>query len=205
MGYVTKQLAEGERVLHSTTLHPIIFVTPAIAAFFAAVADLGLFFGEAPAGGMAEFAVAGLIIGAWVRYTSSEFAVTDRRVIIKVGFITRKKTMEMSLTKVESVQVDQTITGRMLNYGTIVVTGTGGTKESFKLLRRPLEFRQHVQEGASGSHVAAVKEHLAALGPSADAGHDIADQIARLGELRTQGLLTDEEFEQQKQKLLAAS
>ncbi|MCH7992523.1 MAG: PH domain-containing protein, partial [Gemmatimonadetes bacterium] len=58
--------------------------------------------------------VGGLIVGAWVRYTSSEFAVTDRRVIIKVGLITRKKTMEMSLTKVESVQVDQTITGRML-------------------------------------------------------------------------------------------
>ena len=202
MGYVTKQLADGERVVHSTTLHRIIFLAPALIVGV----GVGMLWIESLTALFFLFLVAPVAFtSVWIRYTSSEFAVTDRRVIIKVGLITRKKTMEMSLTKVESVQVDQTITGRMLNYGTIVVTGTGGTKESFKLLRRPLEFRQHVQEGASGSHVAAAKEHLAALGPSADAGHDIADQIARLGELRTQGLLTDEEFEQQKQKLLPAS
>jgi len=61
---------------------------------------------------------------------SSEFAITNKRVIIKVGLISRK-TLEMNLSKIESVNVDQSILGRILRYGTLTVIGTGGTRETF--------------------------------------------------------------------------
>ncbi|MBA2589848.1 MAG: PH domain-containing protein [Alphaproteobacteria bacterium] len=82
--------------------------------------------------------------GAWLRQWSSEFAVTNRRVIVKVGFISRR-TIEINLSKVESVEVNQDILARMFNYGTILVIGTGGTKEPFSLIDDPLAFRRAVQ------------------------------------------------------------
>src|SRR6185369_4260690 len=83
-----------------------------------------------------------------LRSASSEFAVTDKRVIIKVGWI-RRRTLETMLAKVEGVGVDQTLTGRMLGFGTITVTGTGGTKEEFDRIADPLEFRRQVQSAIS--------------------------------------------------------
>jgi uncharacterized membrane protein YdbT with pleckstrin-like domain len=80
----------------------------------------------------------------FVRYVSSEFAVTNKRLVIKTGLVYRE-TLELVLTKLETIGVDQTIPGRIFNYGTIVVTGTGGTKEPFKDIAKPLEFRKHVQ------------------------------------------------------------
>ena len=80
-----------------------------------------------------------------VEYRTSEFAVTTKRIIIKVGLI-RRRTLELLLTKVETVGVDQSIPGRVLGFGTILVTGTGGTKEPFSNIADPMEFRRHVQE-----------------------------------------------------------
>ena len=85
-----------------------------------------------------------LFLAAWIRQWSSEFAVTNKRVIIKVGFISRR-TIEINMSKVESVEINQDILGRLLNYGTIVVIGTGGTKEPFALIDDPLAFRRAVQ------------------------------------------------------------
>jgi uncharacterized membrane protein YdbT with pleckstrin-like domain len=98
----------------------------------------------APAG--AIFLIIGVVlfIAAWIRQWSSEFAVTNKRVIIKVGFISRR-TIEINMSKVESVEINQDIFGRLLNYGTIVVIGTGGTKEPFALIEDPLAFRRAVQ------------------------------------------------------------
>ncbi len=79
-----------------------------------------------------------------VQYLTSEFAVTNKRVLVKVGFISRH-TLELLLSKVETVGVDQSILGRILGYGTIVVIGTGGTREPFRAITDPLEFRHQVQ------------------------------------------------------------
>jgi uncharacterized membrane protein YdbT with pleckstrin-like domain len=72
-------------------------------------------------------------------------AVTSRRVVIKTGLASRK-TIEMLLNKVESIEVSETAFGRMLGYGTIVVIGTGGTPEPFHKVAHPLEFRSQVQQ-----------------------------------------------------------
>lgn len=76
---------------------------------------------------------------------TSEFAITNKRIIIKVGLISRR-TLEMNLNKIESVNVDQGILGRILGYGTIVVIGTGGTREPFASISNPIEFRKRFQE-----------------------------------------------------------
>src|SRR5260221_134503 len=86
-----------------------------------------------------------LFIAPLIDRAFSEFAITNRRVIIKVGFISRK-TLEMNLSKIESVNVDQGIWGRMLGYGTITIIGTGGTKETFGNISGPLEFRRQFQQ-----------------------------------------------------------
>ena len=72
-------------------------------------------------------------------------AVTNKRVIIKVGLISRR-TAELNLNKVENIGVNQSILGRILNYGTITVVGTGGTHEQFRWVASPIEFRRAVQE-----------------------------------------------------------
>ena len=88
---------------------------------------------------LVKFVIDGL---AW---WSSEFAVTDRRVLTKTGLI-RRRTRELRLAKVESIELDQGVFGRLLGYGALVVTGTGGTRASFKRLPDPLELQQCVQE-----------------------------------------------------------
>ena len=80
------------------------------------------------------------------RRWTTELAVTNRRVIYKRGFISRH-TIEMNMDKVESVDVDQTILGRMMGYGNIVVRGTGSGLEPMRDIADPLTFRNHVTAG----------------------------------------------------------
>ena len=81
----------------------------------------------------------------YITYSTSEFGVTNKRVLVKVGFI-KRHSLETLLTKVEGISVDQGILGRILGYGSIVITGTGGTKEPFHKINAPFEFRKQVQE-----------------------------------------------------------
>jgi len=99
---------------------------------------------------MILFSVVVLAI-AVVRRNATEMAVTNKRIIIKVGFLT-KRTIELFLAKVESIDVEQTLWGRMMGYGSITVRGTGGTNEPFPHIANPLEFRRQVQHQ--------IEEHL---------------------------------------------
>jgi uncharacterized membrane protein YdbT with pleckstrin-like domain len=78
-------------------------------------------------------------------------AVTNRRVVVKTGLASRK-TIEMMLSKVESIEVSESTGGRMLGYGTVVVIGTGGTSEPFHKVAHPLEFRNQVQQQIEKLH-----------------------------------------------------
>ena len=82
-----------------------------------------------------------LWLWAWLVYRSTELAVTNKRIITKAGFIQRNTT-EMFLEKVESIQVDQGIMGRMFDFGSITVSGTGGDKSPVRNVSQPLEFRR---------------------------------------------------------------
>ncbi|MCW3108627.1 MAG: hypothetical protein JWQ09_3133 [Segetibacter sp.] len=76
---------------------------------------------------------------------SDEFVVTDRRIIIKKGIVSYY-TLEMNLSRVETVNVQQSILGRILGYGRITIIGTGGTRESFFDIQNPLDFRRSFME-----------------------------------------------------------
>ena len=117
--YIQNNLVRDEHVEYETTYHWVIF--------FSIRAVLTLF-------------ISPLID----RYTD-EFAITNKRVIVKTGLISRK-TLEMNHSKIESVNVEQSIVGRIFGFGTIRIVGTGGTKESFTNIKKPLTFRKRFQE-----------------------------------------------------------
>src|SRR6516162_6065037 len=98
-------------------------------------------------GGAALLLLAGVIVilVGTMRRNATEMAVTNRRVVIKTG-LARRKTIEMLLNKVESIEVNETTLGRILGYGTIAVIGTGGTLEPFHNVAHPLQFRSQVQQ-----------------------------------------------------------
>jgi uncharacterized membrane protein YdbT with pleckstrin-like domain len=144
MSYIDTHLLENEQVLYRTKMHWILFAIP-IGWVFA-----GLFFNfKEPQ--IPMLAILPILIGigtgisAAITYASSEFGVTNKRVLIKVGFI-RIDSIETLLSKIESIQVHQTILGRILGYGSIVICGTGGTKDPFNGIDNPLQFRKAVQE-----------------------------------------------------------
>ena len=155
MSYVDSQLLPNETVLYRARLHrslysvSCVFTALALGAMVFAVGQHQLWWLV-----LALAVVAAATFGwSWLRSRSSEFAVTDKRVVIKVGWI-RRRTLETMLAKVEGIGVDQSLTGRLLGFGTIVVTGTGGTKEEFDRIADPLEFRRQVQAAISAADAA---------------------------------------------------
>ena len=141
MGYIEANLLPGETVVQRARLHWIVFLK-AGAVF---IVGLALLYFDPKLIGLVVMAV-GLIMALppWISRVSSEFGVTSKRVIIKVGVIQRR-TLELLIRQVEAISVDQSLTGRMLNFGTITLTGTGGVKETFHNISHPLEFRRSIQ------------------------------------------------------------
>lgn len=86
-----------------------------------------------------------LFILPTIKFFTSEFAFTNNRVIIKTGLISMK-TVEKNLQKIESVNVNQSILGRLFGYGDLVIVGTGGTREVFTQIKKPIKFRKRFQE-----------------------------------------------------------
>jgi uncharacterized membrane protein YdbT with pleckstrin-like domain len=81
------------------------------------------------------------LIIAYIKYKTTELAITTRRVIAKFGFISRR-TVELNINKVESIQVDQSVMGRILNYGTLVISGTGTSHAPIPGISNPIAFRK---------------------------------------------------------------
>ena len=117
--YVDSVLVRGERVEYQAKLHWKIYFTAK--ALFT------------------------LWISPIIQQKTSEFVITNKRIIMKTGLISRK-TFEMNLQKIESVNVDQSFWGRLLGYGTVSIVGTGGSRESFSDISKPLLFRRKFQE-----------------------------------------------------------
>jgi uncharacterized membrane protein YdbT with pleckstrin-like domain len=149
--YIDDILQPGEKVLYSTNAH-WIFYLPAIAAWI--LAGVLFFLARATVtesivllylSGSAVVAIAALYwtLKAWFQRWTTETDVTNLRVVHKTGFI-KRRTFEMSLDKVESVDVDQSILGRILNYGNVTVRGVGEGAETITTIASPLDFRNHI-------------------------------------------------------------
>ena len=142
--YVDKVLQPGEQVRYRASLNWILYA-PGLAVWLVALvlylaASVPFFQYVALAifiGGLV------LIARAWFYWWTTEIAVTDRRVIYKTGFISRKTT-EMHMDKIESVDVDQSVLGRILDYGDVVMRGTGSGLAPIRNVDAPLELRNHV-------------------------------------------------------------
>jgi len=161
MSYLQKMLLPDERVVHIATLHWIIFV-PGMS--LTAIGGLGGLYGYelvahfmgpaiAPllgrilSGVAFIFALAGLglLIGAIVRQSSTELAITNKRLIAKYGFISRSS-FEILINRVTGVNFDQTVMGRILGYGTILVHGAGGDISPFDVVTNPQLFQRALMD-----------------------------------------------------------
>jgi uncharacterized membrane protein YdbT with pleckstrin-like domain len=149
--YIDDILQPGEKVLYSTNAH-WIFYLPAIAAWILALVLLVLSRATTTEGivllclaSAAVVAIGALYLTgkAWFHRWTTETDVTNLRVVHKTGFI-KRRTFEMSLDKVESVDVNQSILGRLLNYGNVTVRGVGEGAETIRTIAAPLEFRNHI-------------------------------------------------------------
>ena len=150
MGYIENNLLPNEKVLLKANIHSAIFLSAVVELFVATI-----FFVVAVNSNPVDdfgwvwwlFALVSLVhavvlgIKALIVVMTTEFGVTNRRIIAKKGFI-RRHTLEMLLLQVESVSVEQSLIGRLMNFGIVRVIGTGGTKESFRAIVDPLKVRR---------------------------------------------------------------
>ncbi len=157
MSYIQNTLLENEQVVLLARPHWVVFVSPAVIAVF-----ILLFFCFFPGGLHFNVMLLGfsmltwlVLVGAFcilyalgsacIIFYFSEYGVTSRRVLMKVGMIQRNS-LEVFVTKIEAIHVDQSIVARLLGYGTLVVIGTGGSRDYFRWVPDPLHFRHVIQQ-----------------------------------------------------------
>jgi uncharacterized membrane protein YdbT with pleckstrin-like domain len=145
MNYVQSNLLTGESTIYQARLSKAVFFWPAV-FLIVGIGTIWFSFGLAPLCIIISIVTG---INALVSYRTAEFAVTNKRVIIKVGWIPTRS-LDLALEHVEGIVVQQGLGGKILGYGTVVVTGTGGSKEVFSFLPNPLEFRKQVQNQTVG-------------------------------------------------------
>lgn len=130
MSYVSKTLIPGEEIIHEASLSlwtqtPLILLGLILLPVF----GIGLIFW----------------LMAYIRYKSTELAVTSKRTVAKFGFVSRH-TIEMNLLKIETIQVRQGLMGRMFDYGSLIISGAGIPQEPIPGIGQPMEFRRAVLE-----------------------------------------------------------
>ena len=141
-------------MVYETTLHWIVFIHPIL--WLAASVAVWLVLGRGDAADMTHTAaeiIAGVFLAVaivefgvhYLRRVSTRFTLTNRRLTMSTGLF-QKRSLELMLPKIESIVVDEPFWGRVLRYGTVIVGGTGGTKESFPLVAHPQQLRNRVQD-----------------------------------------------------------
>lgn len=148
MSYVRKALQPGEKVLYEGTLHWTIYST-AIGLLVLAML-FGIWTVTIPPNPLAGWAFAAILFGAlvaaadaWITRYSTEIVVTDVRLIHKTGLV-RYVSTEKTLDRIDSVDVSQSIAGRALDYGNILIRGTGTTMELISDVDEPLKLRNAI-------------------------------------------------------------
>ena len=147
--YIDEILQPGEKVLYSTNAHWIFYLQAIVC--WIVVLVLVFISGVMPPLALASWAAAAIVglvalfytFKAWFHRMTTETDVTNMRVIHKTGFI-KRRTFEIALNKVESVDVNQSILGRIFNYGDVTVNGVGEGRETISTIASPLAFRNSI-------------------------------------------------------------
>ena len=143
MNYIDRNLITDEHIIYKAKLHWIVFLWPMIFL----IITISLFGDEETSKAGPGLLLITLLFStaSYIKYNTSEFGITNKRVIVKQGLI-KINTLEVFLDKIESISVYQSVTGRTLGFGTIVVSGTGGIIDPFYKISQPLEFRKIAHE-----------------------------------------------------------
>lgn len=147
--FVGENLMADEKIVHITKLHWIIYAKALVVVLFGIIL---IFIVPLALPGFIALPgiiviVIGILYGIYVYFLkkTSEFVITNKRVIMKKGVISTT-TLEVLLSKAESISALQTIGGKLFGYGNIAVVGSGGTKNEFDYIERPFEFRKAAQD-----------------------------------------------------------
>jgi membrane protein YdbS with pleckstrin-like domain len=149
MSYIDANLLPGEQVVYRTRLHWLLFMAPVL--FTVVVLLPAAWF--VVNGAWSHFAwiplvlALGVLLVTYIKRRGSDFAVTNKRVMMKMGVFSTRS-IELLLNKIEAIAVNQSFLGRTLGYGDIVITGSGGSRETFSRIQGPLAFRRAVQSVA---------------------------------------------------------
>jgi uncharacterized membrane protein YdbT with pleckstrin-like domain len=149
MSYLTHVLQPDEHVLRVGRIHWVVYLRPLLLAAICGVflylsrrldsLPMPMLIGAAISGVLAVVGFARASFWKW----ATELAVTNRRIIYKRGFIWRD-TVEMNMGKVETVEVQQSLLGRLLGYGSLQVKGTGQSIEHLRTIARPVALRNAI-------------------------------------------------------------
>ena len=166
--YVKSVLLPSEKVLAIAKVHWTVFIPSGALTLLAILGTIySLFpylgvnsidsYGDMSVLAMLNFTICGLpfwifailgIVRSILRFKTTEFALTNKRLIGKVGIV-RRNSLELVLGKVESISVNQGILGRMLDYGTLVISGSGGTHQNFPNIAQPQKLKQKINSTLS--------------------------------------------------------
>ncbi|MBR3471043.1 MAG: PH domain-containing protein [Prevotella sp.] len=147
MGYIEKNLMENEKIVYSAQLHPIVYTWPIVLGIVALIVmaiplDDQTMFLVKLLGGI----VALVIAFCWAVSLNGgkQYVVTTRRLIFKRGII-KRESLELLLRKCEGVKIQQSVAGRLLNYGDVIVT-TGEASNLYRHIKAPLTFSTHINQ-----------------------------------------------------------
>lgn len=149
MGYVASVLRPDEKLTYETALSwamyipGLIALAAAVIVYFVAKAFALPWYWSEIVGGVLALGAIYMLAREWFERWTTEIAITNKRIILKRGFI-RRDTVEMSIDRVESVDVKQSLLGRVFDYGDVIVRGTGTGMAPIRKIDSPLKFRSHV-------------------------------------------------------------
>jgi uncharacterized membrane protein YdbT with pleckstrin-like domain len=161
MAYVDDNLGSDEHVIYRTRLHWVCFLGPTV--FLALFLLIIAFLASSPELVAVGFAAIAILLFLWLlvesiaslrSYLTSEFAVTNRRVLLKKVGWRRQKTEETDLKEVDNIGVEQGLVGRILGYGSVTIAELGRPKVSFSRVAHAVEFGEHVYQQIIGKRKA---------------------------------------------------
>lgn len=199
MGYIERLLARNEQIVFVTRPHwisllPVILIDLGIGIVITAFSVGGaLIAPPLPLWGLVLLLVPlGHFLARLINWRNQQYIVTNRRVM-EVRGVYRKHVSDSSLEKVNDVVMEQSVLGRLLDYGDVrIITGADIGVNVFRRIARPIRFKTTMMD-----QKAAYSEK-----PSETRPEDVPDLLARLDDLRRRGIITPEEFEREKRELL---